>query len=83
MTDYGRDSRIIHYVALNRGNNEIVIRLTKREICDWLGVSTYILNKNLNGNTSYHCEEYSVWCDETVPIVRRGFAKKTLLKKYN
>lgn len=75
MTEYGRNEKQKHYILLLRKDNRIVLRLTKTEICEVLGISVDTLRRRLDHHSSYHCDEYSVWCNVMLPLVKRGFYK--------
>lgn len=75
MTEYGRNEKQKHYILLLRKDNRIVLSLTKTEICEVLGISVDTLRRRLDHHSSYHCDEYSVWCNVMLPLVKRGFYK--------
>ena len=76
MSEYGRNNKQKHYIALNRNNNSAVIRLTRTAVCEFLGISMDTLRRRMKDNSAYHCEEYSVWCNCTIPLIKRGFRSK-------
>jgi hypothetical protein len=80
MAKNNRKKRKLYYIALNKSNNSIVIRVTKRAIGDFLGISVDTIRRRLDHKLSYHCDEYSIWCNISIPILKRGFYIKPIAK---
>ena len=76
MSEYGRNNKQKHYIALNRITNKAVIRLTRTAVCEFLSISMDTLRRRMKDNSAYHCEEYSIWCDIPIPLIKRGFHTK-------
>lgn len=70
----------VYYVALRKSDNILIIRVTKREIADFLNISIDTVNRRLNHENMFSCDEYSIWCNIHIPVLKRGFYLKP---KYN
>jgi len=76
-----RKKKKTYYIGLNESKN-INICLTKTALAQFLGISVDTIRRRLNNQSSYHCDEYSIWSGVTIPKLKRGFAIK-LPNKYN
>ena len=65
-----------YYIALNKANNSVILSTVKTHIAKFIGVSTDTLNRKLNNQEKYTCEEYSVWCNIKAKVCKRGFGLK-------
>lgn len=69
-----KKKRTCHFI-LFRSSNKVVARMTKQAIADSLSLSVKTINRYIDSNGEYHCEEYSIWCDISIPLIKRGFHK--------
>ena len=62
-----------YYIALNKAKNTIILSTVKTHIAKFIGISTDTLNRKLNNQMEYTCEEYNIWCNVKAKVCKRGW----------
>jgi hypothetical protein len=78
MKNIGRKKKKVYYIVLLKINNKVAMRLTKQGIAEFIGITVKTINRHLDGKHEYHSDVYSLWCNMSAPLIKRGFKLKPI-----
>ena len=64
-----------YFVALNKTNNTVIVTKTKAAVADHLGIHPETVARRLKRTSSYHDDYCSIWSDNIITPIKRGFAR--------